>query len=300
MPGPLFIDMNENQTSVIHPLKRKFKLGTTSFIVPDDIVPNVKKLAPYFDEIELLVFESLPDDVLPTPAVVDRLAELAKEHDLTYNIHLPVDISLTRENAADRRLACKQIVKVMALFSRLTPSTYTLHLEMPVHLARALGKHGEPSSQESGIRQEISTWCDTVRTGLKSLMSHGIDPGLISVETLDYSFSIVSPLVEAFGLSVCIDAGHQIKYGYDLAHTFDCHKSRTPLIHLHGVDFSGTPVKDHTALDRLSVGQQKIIYEMLSSFNGTVSIEVFNLATLNRSLAVLSTWFKGIPYPLNI
>ena len=54
--------------------KWPFKLGTTSFIDPGPIVDNVKKLGLVFDEIELLVFESLPFmtkngpvPVLPSP-----------------------------------------------------------------------------------------------------------------------------------------------------------------------------------------------------------------------------------------
>ena len=42
-----------------------FKIGTTSFIYPDGYVQNVKMLAPYLDEIELILFESAPGS-LPT------------------------------------------------------------------------------------------------------------------------------------------------------------------------------------------------------------------------------------------
>ena len=47
-------------------MEKRFKLGTTSFIFPDHIIPNVRKLGAFFDEIELLVFESQPEDVLPS------------------------------------------------------------------------------------------------------------------------------------------------------------------------------------------------------------------------------------------
>ena len=42
-----------------------FKIGTTSFIYPDNYVQNVNMLAPYLDEIELIFFESIPNS-LPT------------------------------------------------------------------------------------------------------------------------------------------------------------------------------------------------------------------------------------------
>ncbi|MBT8357208.1 MAG: sugar phosphate isomerase/epimerase, partial [Desulfobacterales bacterium] len=69
-----------------------FKLGTTSFIYQDDYIPNVKMLGPYIDEIELLLFESKPSS-LPNKKEIDELSLLSKEFDLSYNIHLPIDIS---------------------------------------------------------------------------------------------------------------------------------------------------------------------------------------------------------------
>jgi len=77
---------------------RSFKLGTTSFIFPDHIIPNVKKLGGFFDEIELLIFESQPASVLPSKADVKELLYLSQKHDLNYNIHLPTDVSLSGES----------------------------------------------------------------------------------------------------------------------------------------------------------------------------------------------------------
>jgi hypothetical protein len=70
-----------------------FKLGTTSYIYPDGYTQNVKMLAPYVDEIELLLFESAPDS-LPSNHEIKKLLLLSNEFDLTYNVHLPTDISL--------------------------------------------------------------------------------------------------------------------------------------------------------------------------------------------------------------
>lgn len=82
---------------------RPFRLGTTSFIVPDHIIPNVIKLGPFFDEIELLVFESYPPEVLPSKTEVATLLSLARDLDLTYNIHLPTDVSLSHESPGKGR-----------------------------------------------------------------------------------------------------------------------------------------------------------------------------------------------------
>ena len=61
-----------------------FSIGTTSFIYPDDYVPNVKKLGPYLENIELLLFESNNTDALPSKQVIRELVSLAKDFNLTY------------------------------------------------------------------------------------------------------------------------------------------------------------------------------------------------------------------------
>ena len=74
----------------------QFRLGTTSFIYPDHYLPNVKMLGPYLNEIELLLFESAYDS-LPSKHEIKELSILAEEFDITYDIHLPIDISLGLE-----------------------------------------------------------------------------------------------------------------------------------------------------------------------------------------------------------
>ena len=77
--------------------------------------------------------------------------------------------------------------------------------------------------------------------------------------------------------------------------TFERFKDRIPLVHLHGVDFSGPAPRDHTRLDRLPHELFTLTTELLTAYEGTVSLEVFNLENLNHSLAQLSLVFKNIP-----
>ena len=63
-----------------------FRLGTTSYIIPADILPNAHYLAGKVRDIELILFEvdDGPNN-LPSPEVIDELAQIAREHDLTYH-----------------------------------------------------------------------------------------------------------------------------------------------------------------------------------------------------------------------
>lgn len=269
------IDFNQHNNTML-PAK-PFKLGTTSFIFPDHIVPNVKKLGRFFDEIELLVFESHPKEVLPTEDDIKELLYLSHEHNLTYNIHLPIDVSLSCASTKKRLKASETILQVMELFTSLTPNTFTLHLDMPQDIKNDIQN-----------QKKMKRWQYNIRQNLDSILSKVANPEIISIETLNYPFRFVEPFIEEYNMSVCIDAGHQIKYGHSLLETFDKHRLRTPVIHLHGVDFSGQHIKDHTGLDKLPKQYVSQIQTMLCDYTGVVSLEVFNLENLNRSLIFLS------------
>jgi adenosylcobalamin phosphodiesterase len=249
-----------------------FRLGTTSFIYPDDIIPNVKKLGPVFDEIELLIFESNPDYVLPSAQDIHELEHLANEFDLTFNIHLPVDVSLTDPSRLKRDMAVETIKRVIDLAGPLTATTHTLHLE----------HYGDCDDKK---------WYENGFESAGKLATAIGDPGIISIETLNYPFKLIEPIVDEYGFSVCVDAGHLIKYGYDITSIFDKYNDRIPLIHLHGVDFTKTPPKDHTSLDKTSEDKFTETLEVLKKFSGVVSLEVFNKQDLISSLACLEKLF---------
>ncbi len=280
---------------------KTFKLATTSFIFPDHIIPNVEKLGPYFDEIELLIFESRPKAVLPSKKEVETLLSLSKQHHLTYNIHLPVDVSLSRGSVEDRKTAVNKLLDVISLFKPLNPTTHTLHLEMPEAVLADLpdknlqhkGDHGRQADGKAAFK----TWKNRVEENLAEFLSRTDDPTSISIETLNYPFALIESLIADFNLSVCTDIGHGIKYGHDWEKTCRTHLSRLALIHVHGVDFSSPAIKDHHSLDLLPENRLCRIMDFLSTYPGVVSLEVFNPENLIRSLAVLSKFFKNIPIP---
>ena len=105
-------------------------------------------------------------------------------------------------------------------------------------------------------------------------------------------------MLEAYGLQVCLDVGHHFRYGYDLQHSVDMFKNRIAVMHLHGVMVSGQKIRDHVGLDRLPLDQLCQTMDVLKTYEGTVSLEVFNRWDLNRSLAVLSDVFDEIPAPV--
>ena len=83
-------------TATPTPLKGRFpfRLGTSSYIIPADIIPNVEYLADKVDDVELVLFESDEISNIPDAGTVETLANLAARHGLSYTVHLPLDAPL--------------------------------------------------------------------------------------------------------------------------------------------------------------------------------------------------------------
>ena len=247
-----------------------FTLACTSFVYPDDYVPNVRRLGPFIDEIELLFCES---DALPPARTIRELAALALEHDLSYHVHLPSDVSIGHPAAGRRKRAVEAILKVFGLAEPLLPSTFTLHIPW-----EGLTFAAEPAA----------VWRQHVHQSLTALIRTLEDPARISVETLDYPLEWLAELIDALGLSICMDVGHLLLHGCDVQRFFDRFAPRISIIHLHGVDDR----RDHLPLDRLAKPFEDTVMRVLSGFKGIVSLEVFSFDALAASLNWLDTRFK--------
>ena len=106
-----------------------FRIGTTSYIIPADIRPNVEYLAPLVDDVELVLFEA--DEYgsnLPDAALCRRLNEIALAHDLTYTVHLPLDLRLGDEGALGH-ISLAKAERVIAATHDLAPFAYVVHLD---------------------------------------------------------------------------------------------------------------------------------------------------------------------------
>jgi sugar phosphate isomerase/epimerase len=247
-----------------------FKLATTSYIYPDHLIPNVARLAPFFDEIELVLFESQGQDNLPEGEQIQALRDLRLQQGIDFNIHLPIDLYLGDEDEKVRTSGLSTIKKIVEATLCLNPSVYTLHLERK-------NQAGLEDWQRRLIRsmEEVSGW--------------SIDPGRISIESLGYPFEWIEEIVRGFGFSICLDIGHILISGQDLELHFEKYLSRTSIIHFHGFE-DGV---DHLGIDRLTGPLLNLIIDRLRNFRGTVSIEVFSMDELKRSLGTLEEkWRK--------
>ena len=243
-----------------------FRLGTTSYILPDAILPNVRFLAPLLDEIELVLFESGREDNLPSPADIADLSALGAAQDLTYNVHLPTDVLLGHPDEEIRIAACATVMRFYERTRSLPPTLYCLHLEK--------GKEGEMTPDQVG------PWLTNTMYSLENLLAAGLPRDRVAVENIDYTFRWIYPLVREFDLPICLDIGHLLIQGEDLETYLDLYGDRTVMIHLHGVEEG----RDHRSLAGIPDREWGMVASFLKDFRGGLSLEVFSLEDLHRSL----------------
>lgn len=254
--------------------KFPFRLGTTSFIYADGYIPNVKLLGSWLDEIELLFFESNAIDGFPSKEEIKELLKLAGEHQISYNVHLPLDIGPGHPDATTRRQAVQIIERIYDLTSPLSPTTLTVHLPF----------HGDARSTK-----DIAGWREKIHLSLEQIIQSGIPAGIVSIETLNYPIRWIEDIIREMHFSVCMDVGHLLVHDFDLSAFYRRYQKEITIIHLHGV--SGG--RDHMALDRLATSDSARIMQVLKQFRGSVSLEVFSFDHLKRSLSHLEKlWQK--------
>ena len=247
-----------------------FRLGTTSYILADDLVPNVTYLADKIDDVELVLFESHEVSNLPDETSLSTLASLAENHDLTYTVHLPLDADLGDADEHIRQRSVDKCLNIYRLTQCLCPFAYILHL------------HGRQPGKEPA--EHYTDWQCSLEQSIVSLLDQGIPAADLCVETLTYPFDYVWDLVRFFNLSVCIDVGHILLIRENLERYLDILMDRCRVVHLHGIRKG----KDHCDIGALPLDVLKRVLNRLRSCaprqERVLTLEVFNANDFNRSI----------------
>jgi sugar phosphate isomerase/epimerase len=252
-----------------------FRLATTSYIIPEVILLNTAFLGPHVDEIELVLFESQGLNNLPSPAEIGKLAGLAEDFDLTYNVHLPADVFFGDPEPALRQAFCATVLNFYERTLPLNPTSYILHLD-------SRKANGE-------VEVDGAAWHRRVHESLDHLQAQGMDLGRLAVENLEYPLDRIAPVAETFGMNLCLDIGHLLRYGHDPGQQLEAFLPRSTMVHLHGVK-NGV---DHLALDHIPPPTWNIICRALQEFRGGISLEVFSVDDLVPSLQRIQELVTG-------
>lgn len=253
-----------------------FRLGTTSYIMPDEIIPNIRHLAGKVDDIELVLFESDEFSNLPTSEELRILDGLAREHGMTYSVHLPLDVYLGNPDRDERVRSVGKCLRVVEVVRELPKSAFVLHFE-------------------SGPGVDINTFpdddnrrfLDSLRESADLLLGQcGEPPASICVENLNYPYELIWPVVEEFGFSTTLDVGHLEYYGFPTGDYLERYLGNAKVLHMHG----STGGKDHNSLCHMRRDALAMVVEALSGCGGepkVFTLEIFSEEHLASSLRAL-------------
>ncbi len=253
-----------------------FRVGTTSYIVPDDLLPNAEFLAPQVQDMQLVLFDvpGGPSN-LPSAAVVAALAALGRARDLTYTVHLIHDVRLRDEDGMPS-VALAKAQQVIDLTWPLDPLAWVCHLD-----GRSV-RHMHSGSQQ------WTTWLTQTVTALEQVCAWAGDGGRVAVENLEgYPPDFVAPVVARTPAGRCLDVGHLWLDGADPLPYLEAALPRLRVLHLHGVEpRSGT---DHRSLAYADPAQLDAIVGRLvaAGYSGVVCLEIFEEDDFHSSLAAL-------------
>jgi len=260
--------------AMIKSLKNRspFRLGTTSYIIPADLITNVRFLAPYVDDIELVLFEADDESNLPDEKTISALNETACSNDLTYTVHLPLGLLLGAIDEQERRSSVKKALRIVELTCPLNPVAYVVHFE----------------GERRGLipSENMTGWTKGLRASVADLLDTGIQSHLFCVETLDYPFALVDPIVYEFELSVCLDIGHILLKGYPLDAYLAKYHDKIRVFHAHGIREN----KDHRDLGSLRDSDLALLFGYLQSCRSSppvLTLEVFDENDFRLSLEVV-------------
>jgi sugar phosphate isomerase/epimerase len=211
-----------------------FRLGTTSYIVPDDIIPNVRYLCDKVEDIELVLFESDEFCNLPSKGDIAILADMATEHRLTYSVHLPMDVYLGNSDRQERERSVGKCRRIVDLVRNLPKSAFVMHFEA-----------GPGVDINKFSDDESKRFLDSLRDSARLLLDGCSEPAaMFCAENLNYPFELVWPVVQDAGFSVTLDVGHLEYYGFPTAEYLQRYLSRAHVLHMHGTN----EVRDHNSL----------------------------------------------------
>lgn len=254
-----------------------FRLGTSSYIIPADILPNVHYLAGKIHDVELVLFEvdepgpdGQPYNNLPTEEIRAELNRLAVLYDLSYTVHLPLDLKLA-EDGSERDLSLVKAKRVIDATRHLNPWAYVLHLD-----GRAVRQSTDP--------EVLRRWQDCAVRALEIVAEWVGGPEKLAVENLEgYPIDFNEPVLARIPVSRCVDIGHLWLDSVPVLPYLEKALPRTRVIHIHGIG-----ERDHSSLSHVPAAElDAVLQKLAADYRGVITLEIFSEPDFLTSLEAI-------------
>jgi len=196
---------------------------------------------------------------LPFAEVIEELSRIAQQHDITYTVHLPLDLKLGEDGSEQDRSLIKA-KRVIDCTRGLYPWAYVLHLD---------GRSVRTSTEAGLIRR----WQDQAVRALELVAEWAGGAEKLAVENLEtYPLDFIQPVLERIPVSRCVDVGHLWLDGHYPIPYLEEALPRTRVVHIHGI-----AERDHRSLAYMPQEKVSQVWEELirANYMGVLTLEIF-------------------------
>jgi sugar phosphate isomerase/epimerase len=208
---------------------------------------------------------------LPSMEVMEELSQIAHHQDVTYTVHLPLDLKLG-EDGSEQDQSLVKAKRVIDCTRGLDPWAYVLHLDgRSVRTSTDLGLIGRWQAQSARALEIVSEWAG----GAEKL----------AVENLEtYPLDFIQPVLDRIPVSRCVDIGHLWLDGHDPIPYLRAALPRTRVVHIHGI-----AERDHRSLAFMPYEKVSAVWNELihSNYEGVLTLEIFSEEDFTSSLDVI-------------
>ncbi len=233
---------------------------------------NAEFLGSLVDDIELVLFEWNGMSNIPDGETVESLLRLKEKYGISYTIHMPSNTELGSFDEVVRKRSIEKCLEIMELMTPLDPFAFVIHF------------HGEMRGKIPV--GNVPRWLEFLDASTDRLVESGVDPKILCVESLDYPYELIEPIVSKHDMSICLDAGHLIFFNYPLKDYLDRYLTRSRVIHLHG-HCDGVDHKDISTLNQEEIEILTGHTDFNDDRERVLTLEVFGLSDFKQSMEVM-------------
>jgi adenosylcobinamide kinase / adenosylcobinamide-phosphate guanylyltransferase len=246
-----------------------FKISAPSYVLPTGYIENVTYLIDKVKDIQLLAFDSLPDDPLFKLETISTLDYLAKEPGISYSVHMPVQ----PKPFAGYEKKLESAFAIIGNLKSLNISSYTFHYDLP-----------DDKEWKNLSKKEIKEIDDAYIHFFKALKQSFPETDF-SLENTATPLSALDKVIKTCGISYAIDIGHLLVQGWDLSEV-KLRLENASIVHLHGWE-----EKDGTRQDHRPIVYNREVFQLLEDYKGVLTIENYHKLLFEKSLSILKEYY---------